>query len=129
MPNWKTCIGLLLTIGFSLSGQVILKKSVVQVLGGVVPSAGEFISKYLWQVVLSPLTIAGVACCGLGLTCFLFVLATFDLSRAIPILGGMSYIALFFISGRMLQEQTSWLNFAGILVIIAGLIMVSVKPS
>jgi multidrug transporter EmrE-like cation transporter len=52
--------------------------------------------------------------------CWLYVLSTYEVSRALPILGGMGYIALFVLGRLVLDESTTVYNLLGILLLICG---------
>jgi multidrug transporter EmrE-like cation transporter len=119
----------LVTLAFSLTGQVLLKMGVTRVLAGQKPTLAQFVSAHLFAVLFSPYVLGGIVLCGLGVICWMYVLSSFEIGRALPILGGMAYITLFFAGRIFLKEQTNWLNFAGILLIIAGLFLVSLKAA
>lgn len=119
----------LLTLAFSLAGQSLLKKGVMLRLAGSTPSMGEFLRHHLLGLAFSPLVIAGVALSGCGVIVWIYILSRFELSRALPMLGGLAYIALFFVGRFILREPTSWVNFAGILAIVAGLVLLSQRAA
>jgi drug/metabolite transporter (DMT)-like permease len=127
MLTSRTLLFFAITLAFSLTGQVLLKRGVGTVLAGATPGAAEFLSRYLLHVFLSPYVIAGVISCGIGVVSWMYILSLFEISRALPVLGGSAYIVLFFVGRFFLQERTNWLNFAGIVLIIAGLYLVTYK--
>lgn len=129
MPPLSLFIWFILTLALSLSGQVLLKKGVMAELAGATPSMTEFLRDHLVSLCLSRYALAGVTLCGLGVICWLYVLSRFEIARALPILGGLSYVALFFIGRFVLREPMSWVNLGGILLIIAGLYLVSLKSA
>lgn len=119
----------ILTLAFSLTGQALLKKGIVIRLAGEKPSMAEFLREHLLALALSPWVIGGVALSGIGVICWAFVLSRFELSRAMPILGGLAYVAMFVIGRVVLKEPTSFINFGGILLIVAGLALVSLRTT
>jgi multidrug transporter EmrE-like cation transporter len=119
----------LLTLVFSLGGQVLLKAGVMDVLDGQRPGLLRFVRSHLWEVLLSGKALLGIVLCGLGLVCWLYVLSVYDLSRALPILGGLGYIVIFFVGRFILHEEVSWLNFGGILAVIVGLYLIMLKEA
>lgn len=129
MPSPIQLFWFVLTLGFSLAGQALLKKGVMLRLAGATPSMASFLRDHLLGLAMSPHVIAGVALSGIGAVCWAFVLSRFDLSRALPILGGLGYVAMFFIGRLILKEPTSWVNFGGILCIIAGLVLLSLRTT
>jgi multidrug transporter EmrE-like cation transporter len=117
----------LLTLFFSLTGQSLLKKGVNGVLAGNQPGPREFVRSYLLSLLSSPLVIAGFLTSGVGFFCFMFVLSRFELGRALPLLGAVSYILLFLIGKTVLKEEVRWVNLAGIGLIVLGAYLVSLK--
>lgn len=129
MPPPSIFLWFILTLTLSLSGQVLLKKGVMIELAGKTPSMPDFLRYHLVSLCLSRHALAGVLLCGLGVICWVYVLSRFEIARALPILGGISYVALFFIGRFVLREPMSWVNLGGILLIIAGLYLVSLKTA
>ena len=121
-------LSFLVTVVLSLAGQSLLRVGAKNVMEGAPAGLKEFFSR-IPQFAVSPHIIGGVVLCGLGALSWIYILSQYEISRALPILGGLAYIALFFSSRVFLGEQTNWINFAGILLIIAGLYMVSMKPA
>jgi multidrug transporter EmrE-like cation transporter len=129
MPQVSILIYFVITLALSLAGQALLKKGVMTQLAGATPSMAEFLRYHLLPLALSRHVVVGVVLCGLGVISWVYVLSRFELSRALPIMGGLAYISLFFIGRVFLREPTSWLNFGGILLITAGLYLVSLKAT
>lgn len=129
MPQFSVLIWFLATLALSLSGQAMLKKGVMLELAGATPSMASFLRDHLLALAISRHIIAGVALCGVGAICWVYVLSRFELSRALPIMGGLAYVAMFFIGRFILREPTNWVNLGGILLIIAGLYLVSLKSA
>lgn len=129
MPAPTQLIWFILTLGFSLAGQALLKKGVMLRLAGAQPTMGEFLREHLLGLALSPYILGGVALSGIGVICWAYVLSRFELSRAMPILGGLAYVAMFFVGRVILKEPTTWVNFGGILFIVAGLVLVSLRTA
>ena len=129
MPQFSVLIWFLATLALSLSGQAMLKKGVMLELAGATPSMASFLRDHLLALALSRHIIAGIALCGVGAICWVYVLSRFELSRALPIMGGLAYVAMFFIGRFILREPTNWVNLGGILLIIAGLYLVSLKSA
>jgi multidrug transporter EmrE-like cation transporter len=115
----------LVTLLFSLSGQSLLKKGLTEVLEGAHPSPFVFVTQYLGKVLWSSYFWLGTVTSGIGFFCFLYVLSRFQLGRALPILGGIAYVVMFIIGRVWFREQTTWWNFAGIVLIICGLLLVT----
>ena len=127
MIQLSSFIWYLVTLAFSLTGQALLKKGVMLKLAGATPSMSEFLRHHLLGLAFSPHVVGGVLMSGLGVIAWVYVLSRFELSRALPILGGLGYICMFLIGRLVLREPTSWINFGGILCVVAGLYLLSVK--
>ncbi|MFH0938415.1 MAG: hypothetical protein V1899_03935 [Planctomycetota bacterium] len=125
----KNLPSFIVVLVFSLFGQALLRKGIINIVGDTAPSAAEFVRTHLLKIVLSPMVIGGVALCGVGMLAYLYVLASFEVSRALPILGALGYVGMFIVGRLFLHEQSTWVNFAGILLIIAGLYLVSLKAT
>jgi multidrug transporter EmrE-like cation transporter len=127
--RWAIWAGYFLTLLFSLGGQILLKRGLALSLSGERPGFMEFLSHRLIPIFLAwpPLALLGLACCGAGMASWLFVLSQADLSRALPILGGLAYLLLFILGRFLLKEETTGLQFLGILLIFAGIYFLSPK--
>ena len=115
----------LVTLLFSLGGQSLLKKGLTLILAGAHPTPVQFVTQYLGRVLASPYFWLGTATSGVGFFCFIFILSRFQLARALPIMGGIAYVLMFVIGRVCFRESTSWWNFAGIVLIICGLYLVT----
>ena len=115
----------LVTLLFSLSGQSLLKKGLTQVLQGAQPTPSVFVRDYLARMLSSSYFWLGTATSGVGFFCFLYILSRYQLGRALPIMGGIAYVIMFVIGRVWFREQTTWWNFAGIVLIICGLVLVT----
>ena len=119
----------LITVLFSLLGQTLMKMGVMDALSGKKPSGLEFVRQHLASVFLSPFVIAGIVLSGIGVISYMYLLSSYEIGRALPILGAVAYLGMFFIGRLFLHEQTTWQNLAGILLIVGGLYLVSLKPA
>ena len=126
--NFRTPLMFLVTVALSLSGQMLAKAGAMEVMKGVSPEVGNFVSR-IPQLLMSPFVIGGICLSGLGMISWMYVLSQYDINRALPILGALAYISNFVIATVFLKEQATWINFAGILVIIAGLYLVTLKSA
>src|SRR5437899_1601800 len=116
-----------MTITLSLSGLGFVKIGPRRVVGETTPSLDTFLREDLLRVLITPEVIGGVGLCGLGFLSWLFVLSRYDLGRAIPILTGVGYLVLFFVTRTFLRERLDWRNLAGIVMVVAGVYLLSLK--
>jgi multidrug transporter EmrE-like cation transporter len=126
--NLRTPLLFLVTVALSLSGQMLAKIGATAVMKGVSPELGNFVAR-LPQLLLSPYVIGGLTLCALGMVSWMYVLSQYEISRALPILGALAYITNFIVGTVYLKEQASWINFVGILLIIGGLYLVTLKSA
>jgi multidrug transporter EmrE-like cation transporter len=123
----KQGIWFLITLTFSLAGQLLLKKGIMNVVAGRHLSISEYATNYLGRIICQPYVLLGLLMSGIGVLSWMYVLSRFPLSAALPMLGGMAYIALFIAGKVFLGEETNAINFLGILAIILGLYLLSIK--
>lgn len=128
MLSLKVFFGMLLTLSFSMAGQALLRLGVTRRVAAAGMAIDELFRHHLLSLVFSPMVIAGCAVSGVGVICWMYVLAHFELSRALPLLGGLGYLALFAIGRLWLGERTTWVQFAGLLLLLAGMYLINQKP-
>jgi len=105
---------------FALSGQVLMKKGMNRIGAITLDQPGK-----LLQIVMEPLVIGGLLCMALGALGWLVVLSRADLSYALPLFGGLAYLALPVISWVFLGESLTLTRLAGILLIGGGVFLVT----
>lgn len=112
---------ILLSTAFGVAGQTALKLGVSQ--PGVAENATGVFS-IIGLIFKSPLMILGLVFYGLGALAWIAVLSRLDLSVAYPFLA-LNFV-LVTLSGRfLLGETVPPLRWLGILVIIAGILLVA----
>jgi multidrug transporter EmrE-like cation transporter len=129
MLSAKVFLGMLLTLSFSMAGQAMLRLGVTRRVAAAGLGIDELFRHHLLSLIFSPLVIAGCTVSGIGVICWMYVLAHFELSRALPILGGLGYLALFAIGRLWLGEKTTWVQFGGLWLLLAGMYFINQKPS
>ncbi len=75
---------------------------------------------------LQPLFIAAILCFGLSVIFYNHVLTRLNLSFAFPLLNSMTYVMVIFLSIIIFHESVSLFKLSGILLIIAGITIVSI---
>jgi multidrug transporter EmrE-like cation transporter len=88
---------------------------------GGLSSGGDFISKFLlnWVVWL------GIFFFGLALAAYSVVLSSFKLSVAYPIMTSAGFLVVFLVSALFLNERINLAQCGGMLLIMAGIWLVS----
>lgn len=125
MLSVRVVAGLVLTLGFSLGGQALLRLGVTRTVSALGVTPDVLFRRHLLDLLFSPLVIAGGVLSVVGAVCWLYVLAHYELSRALPLLGGMGYLVLFVVGRFWLSEKTSWLQLLGILLLVAGMFLIT----
>lgn len=125
--NYRIALGLVLTLCFSMSGQALLRLGVTRAVNTLGVSADVMFRHHLLKLLLSPTVLTGCALSGVGVICWLYVLAHFDLSRALPILGGMGYLVLFGLGRFWLGEKTSGSQLLGIVLLVVAMYLIGRK--
>ncbi len=129
MINLRVVIGLVLTLCFSLAGQAMLRLGVTRRLELTGGGVDELFRRHLLELLVSPHIVAGLALSGVGAVCWLYVLASCELSRALPLLGGLAYLALFVIARFWLGERTTWIQLGGLALLVLGMYLLGHKPT
>lgn len=110
---------LAINIVLGVAGQFLIKFGVNKV--GGLEELG--LVKFLMQSFLSPFIFSGLAVYGFSAVLWVILLSKLDLSIAYPALS-VGYVLILLISALFLREQVSLLRFAGVLLIMAGIVVV-----
>ena len=114
----------LLMIGISVflgvCGQLLFKHTMMRV--GTVDFS--HLSIAIPAVASSPFLWLGLCCYGISTVVWLMILSRVQLSYAYPLLS-TGYILVVVLSYFIFKEPVTWLRFGGVLVIVAGVIMVT----
>lgn len=113
---------LLISVGFSVAGQVTLKaamKRVGRIGSAQVQAAGDTILRAARE----PLLWVGLGLFGVSALFWLVVLSRVRLSVAYPLVG-LSYIAVVFLARFLLHEKVPGLRWLGVVVIALGIAII-----
>ena len=123
MSEWMRTFGLLLVaITLSVTGETLLKKG-MNAIGALDLSLATLLPTF-WRVFTTPIIVIGFALIFGGSLFWLVVLSKWNLSLAYPLLS-ISYIASLFVGALFLNEQVTPIRVAGVLVIVAGVYLVT----
>ena len=114
---------LIISVTSNVTANILLKTSVIR-SGGVIADSGKLIDSLL-KVVLSPLTIIGLALYGFSFLIWLRVLTFNDLSRAYPIFATIVFMMTTLGSIRFLNEDVSLMRAVGIAIMLVGIFVVA----
>lgn len=120
--------GFLLTLAFSLGGQLLLKKGVSLKLLETGLAPAQLFREQLLGLLFSKYILTGGFLCCVGAIFWLYVLANYEIGRALPILGGLGYVVMFLMGRIFLREQTTVIQVAGLGLLMAGIFMLGNRP-
>ena len=103
------------------SGQVLWKLGLGRIGGFYLSEAGIFSN--LYRILSQPFMLAGFAVYIIATGFFMFLLSKYDISLVIPI-SSISFIFSLIAGACIFHEQISLMRIAGVLIIIAGILMV-----
>ncbi|MCM2314002.1 MAG: EamA family transporter [Thermoanaerobaculia bacterium] len=116
---------LLAVVLISLAGQALVKLALRRVRDEVEATGASGFGSIAATTLGSPLFYLGLATIVFGACVYFTVLYTVDVSRALPVMGGFSYIVIFLIGHNLLREPVSPVQIAGLVLLIAGTLLVA----
>lgn len=118
----KQIILLLITVSLNVAGQYFMKRGMMSV--GEIGGSLTHMMNSLGSAFFNPFVLGGVGAYGLSSICWLILLSRVELSYAYPALS-LGYVLITVISALMLGEQVNTMRWAGVVIICAGVILVS----
>lgn len=118
----KTIGLILITVSLSVFAQVMLKAG-VNSLGKISFVGPNFLVTFK-SLLINPLVALGFVTYALSALFWLLILTRVELSFAYPMMG-LSFVLLTFVSVFFLGEQVSLIRWAGVLVIVLGVYLIS----
>jgi len=116
---WLPVAVLIIAISLGVMGQILLKLGLNR-LGEKPPPV------LVLKSVFTPLIFGGFACYGLSSLVYLQALSRLPLRYAYPMIA-LSYVGVALISWRWMHEQLNPLRFAGLAVIILGVVLLALS--
>lgn len=90
------------------------------------PAPGPQATGTLFRMATSPLILLGLIFFALNVPLYAFALGRFKVSLAYPIMTGCGFGIIVLVAGLSgLQERLDWLQWVGVALILAGVIVVS----
>ncbi len=120
---FKSLVLIFLAALIGVAGQLLLKVGVGQI-GRIDGDALKHLGALITRVCLNPWVVIGIATYGLGAVVWIVVLSRVQLSFAYPLLG-LSYVLVVLSSALFLHEQVAPVRWLGVLLIVAGIALVS----
>lgn len=117
---------ILLSIATGVAGQTVIKLGVSQ--PGAADSANGGLLSLVTLILKSPLVLLGLALYGVGALAWIATLSRVDLSVAYPFLA-LNFVLITVVSRLFLGESVPLLRWAGIAVIVVGILLVARSTS
>jgi drug/metabolite transporter (DMT)-like permease len=114
---------ILLTACMTMTAQLLMRLGVKGTAVSIL-SIGQFL-ELVQRVISSPLLLAGYGLSAVTGLVWLAVLSRTDLSYAVPLLTAMSFVVLVILSTVVLHESVTPWRWAGMVLIIAGVALIS----
>lgn len=114
---------LLISVSLNVTANILLKTG-VKTIGGLGGQSSRLFNDLL-KAVISPYIILGLVLYGLSFIIWLRILSFNDLSRAYPIFATVVFTMTTIGSVLFLKEDVSFMRIIGLLVMLAGIYIVS----
>lgn len=111
---------IILAVMLGATGQIVMKRG-MQIYGEV---SAATVWMQLIPIFKTPQVAIGFVCYGLSSVLWIAIVSNMDLSLAYPMVS-LAYVIVFVASWLLLGEQISPLRVVGLLVIVAGVIIIS----
>jgi drug/metabolite transporter (DMT)-like permease len=120
--NWMGFFYIVLTIAFTVYGQMVIKWQ-VDLAGEFPPDTGEKMI-FIFRLLLNPWVISSFASAFVASLFWMAAMTQFDLSFAYPFMS-LSYVVVMVLSYLLMNEALTWNKVIGTLVIVAGLYIIT----
>lgn len=116
----KSIVLILISVLLGAVGQVVMKYGTSH----VATTGGEGVAGMLLKYFTNLPILAGLACYALSAVVWIFAISKVELSYAYPMVA-LGYVVVFGLSYFLLGESISVLRLAGLVVIVAGVLMIA----
>lgn len=113
---------ILLTVGFTVYGQLILKQQVNTLPS--MPSGIDLIPFYVKFIITRPLVLSGFISAVLASVAWIAAISKFELSFAYPFMS-LNFVIVVMLSFFFFGENINWFKIVGLLLICLGVFIVS----
>jgi multidrug transporter EmrE-like cation transporter len=83
--------------------------------------------EYLFRLITNPFVLLAIAAYGFGVIFYMFMLSRLDLSFLYPVMVALGLVFASIVSAFIFQEQITLVRLGGIIVVIAGVFLVSMS--
>jgi drug/metabolite transporter (DMT)-like permease len=119
----RVLISMTIAAGSAAIGQILVRRGMQQV-GGLENYAPAALLQYFWAALSNPFVIAGTVCNAIFYFLFLAALGWTEVTVALP-LTAIEYGFAALLAMILLKEQVPPLRWAGIALVMAGVILIS----
>ena len=115
-----TALFILLTVFFTVGGQLLVKYGMLQV--GASPTEMAAWPQFLWRTLTNPGIVGGLACAVLAAVSWMAVLSRSELSFAYPFMT-LAIVLVMVLSGLLFGERVSVVRWLGVGIVCLGLVV------
>lgn len=119
--NYFIIFTFLLASGINAVAQLLLKKGSLLIGPTLAGEGGGSLIAKLFKVLLNPFIASAIILLVMGMFIWIKILSRVELSRAYPVNIALTIIFTSAASIFLFQESASWMKFAGIILVIAGI--------
>ena len=116
----STLLWLLATVALTVYGQLVFKWRIDE--AGALPTGGAERWSYAVRLALDPWVISTIVAVGLGSVTYAIALTRAELSLAYPFMS-LSFVAVLLMSALLFSEAVTPAKVAGVLLIVAGVVV------
>ena len=109
-----------LVVCVSLAGQGLVKAALNKVRSAAATQDAPGLFGIVLHLLPNPFFLSGLFVIGVGACLFFTLLYTTDITRALPVMGGLAYIVLFIYGHFLLGEQISSYQIVGLAFLTVG---------
>ena len=122
MTNLTDHVAILLTIGFTVYSQLIMRWQVTA--AGSLPAEVGGKLQFVWVLLLQPWVISAIVASFLAGVSWMLVMSRFELSYAFPFMG-LNFVLIFLASIVFFGEVLTLSKLLGSLLVIAGIVVLA----
>lgn len=115
-------VALILTITFTIVGQLLIKRGMLQV--GVGPERLVLLPRFVLKAFANPNVLLGLGFAAVAAACWTVAIARLELSVAYPFLG-LQLVLLLLLSSAFFGEAVPLQRWIGVLIVCLGLYVAS----
>ena len=120
--SYLALLPILLTIVFTVIGQVLVKQGALEVGDG--PERLKQVPGFIWRAFMNWRVLLGLASAVLAAAAWVMALSRSDLSFAYPFMG-LAIVSVLVVSGLFLGEHVPPIRWLGVAIVCIGIVIAS----